>query len=101
MPTVNLNAGSTGKGSGTVSGAGNEHVIDFPRKTKVVSIAVQASGGNTMKVRYTFDLDASSVLWSEWSYGDANDTQVWSATFDGGFDAFEISGDGDYSYSWD
>lgn len=101
MPTVYLRAEQkNARDSGTVT-TGNEHIITFPSGTKIVSFMTQASAGNTMKVRYTMDGDAATVLWADWSHGDADDTQVWNAAFQGGLHQFEVSGDGNYSYAWD
>lgn len=99
MPAVNIKANTRiARGSGAVT-PGNPHVITFPDHTKIVSIMAQASGG-TIKVRYSLD-DQGVVLWSDWAHGDADASQVWAAAFEGGLYRFEVSGTGDYSYSWD
>jgi hypothetical protein len=98
---MNINANiNTQLGSGVVV-SGVPHVITFPIQTKIVSFAVKPSSGNIMNIKYNLDENADVILWIEWTYGEVNDTQVWSAAFNGGFRQFEVSGDGNYSYSWD
>lgn len=99
MPT--LEANRFGRGSGAVTTGGGAEIIKFPKGVKLTSMAVEADAASTMKVRYTFDLDAASVIWQDWDHGDADDSQVWDTVFDGGFHALEVSGDGAYSYSFD
>ena len=98
MPTITKTA-TRARGSGTVV-TGSPHHIKFPTNTKVVSFMAQADAGQTVKLRYTLD-DSATILWADWTYGDADDSQVWAAVFDGGFYMIEISGTGKYSYSWD
>jgi hypothetical protein len=101
MPTVTLKADKTkARGSGAVT-SGNTHIIEFPSQTKIVGFMAKASTGNTMKIRYTIDGDSVPILWVDWSHGDADDTRVYEAAFQGGLHQFEISGDGNYSYAWD
>jgi hypothetical protein len=97
----NIEATKFGRGSGSVTTGGGAEIITFPRGVKIVSVAVKATAAATMNVRYTFDGEAGTVLWSEWDHGSSDDSRVWDAVFDGGFHQIEISGDGDYSYSWD
>ena len=99
MPAVNVKANTkVPRGSGAVT-PGNPHIITFPSHTKIVSIMGQAVGG-TIKVRYSLD-DSGTIIWAVWAHGDADDSQVWSAAFEGGLYQFEVSGTGNYSYSWD
>jgi hypothetical protein len=99
MPNIKAST-ATQKGSGVVS-AGDPHIITFPQQSRLISFAAQASGGNTILIEYTLDGDSATPLWIEWSFGAANDSQVWSAAFNATLHQVRITGDGVYSYAWD
>ena len=88
------------RGSGEVA-SGSPIIIEFPKQTDLVTIAVKASTGNSIKVEFILDASAAVPLWIEWSHGDTDDSQVWSNAFEGGIHQFKITGDGNYSYAWD
>ena len=98
MAVVNKTA-TSGRGSGVVT-PDSPHRIKFQTRARIISFMAQASAGQTIKIRYTLD-DSGVVLWYDWVHGIADDSQVWATAFEGGLYMFEVSGTGNYSYSWD
>lgn len=90
-PAVNITA--DGAGTNTLT---EVEIVEFPRNARIVSFMVN---GTNVLVRYTFDSLGKTQLWQDWTAGAVS--VLTDATFQGGFQQFEISGAGTYSYNWD